>query len=83
MSLIPELTKDCDRDDCRVIGGNASVSTCMAWTPVYDKQGNRIDDGDPNTSTTTYDCATCGAHWTVSTQFGETKITKRNRVSTR
>ena len=78
MSLIPELTKDCPREDCSITGGNSGVSTCMGWTPTYDKRGNRTDRGDPNSFTTSYLCSVCGAQWSATTQYGETKITRRS-----
>jgi hypothetical protein len=73
--MIETLTKDCPREDCRIYGGNSGVSTCMGWTPVYDKQGKRIDNGDPNSFTTSYSCTTCKKHWSVTTQRGDTRIT--------
>lgn len=82
MNLIPELTKNCQREDCSIVGGSCGVSTLVAWTPTYDKHGNRTDRGDPNTFTTTYKCVTCGASWSATTQYGETKITPRNEPCT-
>jgi hypothetical protein len=74
MSLIAKLTKDCQREDCQIIGGNSSVSTYIAWTPTYDKSGKRTDRGDPNWSTTSYSCITCRAGWSVTRHYDETTI---------
>lgn len=71
--MISELTKDCPREDCRISANGPSVSTCMGWTPTFDKRGNRTDHGDPNISRSAYVCATCGSHWSVSNQYGKTK----------
>ena len=73
---IHEATKDCLRDDCSISAVGPSRSTLMAWTPTYDKHGNRIDRGDPNIHSTTMRCWTCGSEWLLSTQYGETKVTK-------
>lgn len=75
-NLISDLTKDCPREDCSIYGGNCSTRTCLAWTPTYDKHGNRTDRGDPNTSATSYRCATCNVEWIVRTQYGESTVQK-------
>lgn len=62
MSIIPELTKDCARDDCSISGGNSGVSTCLGWSPTYDKHGNRTDH-DPSCATL---LATCAASLAIS-----------------
>jgi hypothetical protein len=77
MNQIEQLTKDCPRDDCEITGGNSGISTCMAWTPVYDKHGNRTDRGNPNIVITSYLCSVCGREWSVRTQYGESKIIER------
>jgi hypothetical protein len=48
--------------------------TCMGWTPTYDKNGARTDAGDPNITTHGFKCGTCGKTWSVSIQYGDTKI---------
>lgn len=78
MSIIPQLTQDCPREDC-AIQDRGSTSTLLAWSPTYDKNGNRIDKGDPNTRTTKYIRRSCYREWYVSTQYGESKITERKR----
>lgn len=55
------ITPDCDRDDCRVSMG-ATMTTCMGWSPVFDKHGKMLNK-DPNTSTTQMSCLTCGKTW--------------------
>lgn len=73
MNIIAKLTKDCPREDCSVQCGGSTV-TLLGWTPLYDKQGNRTDSGDPNTTTSGYRCHACGRSWSVMTQYGETRI---------
>lgn len=73
MNTIKEATKDCPRTDCSITCGG-STSTCMGWTPTYDKLGNRTDSGDPNIHTQWLRCSTCGKSWTASTQYGKTAI---------
>lgn len=70
LSIIPELTKDCKREDCRIGGGNVWARSPVArslvmYEPQYDKRGVRIDHPDLNTSTSFYSCAICGGSWTV------------------
>lgn len=77
MNTIQKLTKDCPREDCSISGGDYGVSTCMGWTPTYDKNGNRTDRGDPNSYTTSYACSACGKRWSVTTQYGQTNIATR------
>lgn len=75
MNVIQEMTKDCPREDCTLTSG-LSTSTGLAWSPTYDKSGNRTDRGDPNYHNTEYRCSKCGASWIASTRFNETKITR-------
>ena len=72
---IQAVTKDCPREDCSISGGNSGMSTCMGWSPSYDKHGNRTSRGDPNIFTTSLMCSKCGASWRLSTQYGKTTIT--------
>lgn len=48
----------CTRDDCNLSYG-LSMSTCMGFSPSYNRRGERTDGGDPNITTTTYRCSTC------------------------
>lgn len=52
--------------DCR-ISRSASYSTCIGYTPIYDGFGNEIGE-DPNVTTYSESCATCGKSWTIRTQ---------------
>lgn len=72
---IAEATKDCPREDCSVSYG-AGMTTCMGWTPTYDKSGKRTDQGDPNITSYEMACATCGQRWLSSSQYGQTTVTK-------
>ena len=73
MNIIQQLTKDCERDDCSIVEG-VSMTTCMGWTPSYDKHGNRTDAGDPNSTSTEWRCSACGRNWRTSTLRGETVV---------
>lgn len=73
-NIVARCTKDCEREDCSISGGAYGFSTCMGWTPTYDKHGNRTDRGDPNTHTTSMRCASCGKQWAITTQYGETTV---------
>lgn len=48
----------CERTDC-ALSAVSSMSTCMGWTPVYGRDGQRLDDGDPNITASIYLCSTC------------------------
>jgi hypothetical protein len=78
MNLIQKVTADCSRDDCSISTGSG-VSTCVAWQPTYDRNGNRTDRGDPNSHTTNVSCRTCRRSWTASTRFNETTISENAR----
>lgn len=58
------------------------MTTCMGWTPTYDKHGRRVDSGGPNTTTWNYRCSKCGTSWTVSERRGETTISKHSPPTT-
>ncbi len=60
----------CERKDCRFAPG-ASTTTCMGWQPVYDRNGNRMDDGDPNITTTSFRCLTCKREFSCRTQYNK------------
>lgn len=57
----------CERSDCR-LQSSGGVSTCLAYSPTYDRAGNRVDSGDPNTHWHNVACLTCSKRWTVSTK---------------
>lgn len=61
----------CDRQDCRLSGG-ATTTTLVHWEPVYNRQGERLDDGDPNTTFGAVRCSTCGRSCSYSTCRGVT-----------
>lgn len=63
MNTIQKLTKYCLREDCNIHTGSQTM-TCIGWSPSYDKNGNSVGR-DPNISTTSYSCYTCGKKWTV------------------
>lgn len=59
--VIKLTQEECDRTDCRLVAG-MSMCTLLGWTPsILDRDGNVVQrNRDPNTCTTTYNCATCG-----------------------
>ena len=73
--LVRAVTKDCSRQDCQIIF-KGSTNTLMAWSPVYDRNGNRIDSGDPNISTHFIRCRVCGREWVAETQYGTTSVSE-------
>jgi len=74
------MTKDCNRDDCRVAFDQSSMSTCIGWMPTYDKRGRQIGS-DPNVTTSGATCLTCGARWAFRTQGGKTTVTRTPPVA--
>lgn len=78
MNAFQKATADCDRPDCKLVD-RGGVSTLMAWTPTYDKNGNRTDRGDPNIRHSTIQCLTCNREWDAKTQYGETTVTVRSQ----
>ena len=72
-----EYTKDCPREDCRIRFDMSGTSTLMAWSPVYDKDGNDVSGGNPNIHTSGASCDTCGRRWVSRTQYGKTVTTEK------
>lgn len=70
-SIIKRLTKDCTGDCAISIG--SSISTCMGYTPIYNKKGV-LKSTDPNRHSTTYKCSFCGMSWNIVQQSGKTTI---------
>lgn len=73
--MIPELTKDCPREDC-CVAHTGSSTTLMGWSPTYDKRGNQ-QGRDPNIITSSYVCHTCGLSWRVKSQDGREDVIQR------
>ena len=69
MNLITRLTRNCQRQDCQISYGGSST-TLMGFMPTYDKRGKPIGR-DPNTTTSDYQCSTCGKRWQVKSRDGE------------
>jgi transposase-like protein len=65
MNTIQKLTEHCPREDCSILD-HGSITTLIAWSPSYDKNGN-IQGTNPNTVITRYECRMCGKQWQVST----------------
>ena len=69
MTDIADLTKDCPREDCRVVY-HGSSTTLMGWSQIYDKKGNPVGN-DPNTTTSSFTCSACGKRWRIESQPGK------------
>jgi hypothetical protein len=67
--MMPTETLTCDKE-CRIQFG-LSITTCMYYAPVYDKNGIDINP-DANTTSGDCKCTTCGKAWGYSTRLGET-----------
>lgn len=52
------------------------MSTCMAWTPVYDGNGMQVAGQDPNSYTTDYSCSTCRKRWTVTRRSADISVSE-------
>lgn len=53
----------CDRTDCRFEENGPSHTTLLGWKKVYNHEGLRVDEGDPNTTSQEYYCLTCNKRW--------------------
>ena len=60
---------NCEKE-CRFHLG-MSTTTCMYFTPVYDKHGNNINP-DGNITSGSMTCSTCNKAWTYITQYDKT-----------
>ena len=76
MNAIQQATKDCQRTDCSLTD-SGGVSTCMDWTPTYDKEGFRTGRGDPNITSWSIRCSTCKREWGAREQYGTVTVTER------
>ena len=50
---------------------SGSMSTCMSYPPIYDKNGVHVNP-DGNISSCTVKCITCKKEWSAITQYGKT-----------
>jgi hypothetical protein len=73
LTAFQKATEHCEREDCSLSATHVA-STCLTWTPTYNKQGERTDKGDPNTYTNTIECSTCNRKWEAATLYNETTI---------
>jgi hypothetical protein len=72
----PENPSVCtDKSKCRLSEG-ASMSTCMAYHPVYDGNGKQVGGFDPNRHTTPVSCSTCSQRWYRVAQHGKVEWQK-------
>lgn len=68
---ITEMTAGCEKE-CRINYG-LFTTTCMGWVQTFDKHGNPTGR-DPNTSTGTAHCQTCGKNWLVVERDGTVEV---------
>ena len=74
MIIIKQLTKHCERSDCRIEHRGCST-TLMGWAQTYDKNGDPVGR-DPNTTRSHYACHACSAEWVEISGDGESRITR-------
>lgn len=75
MNVIREITKECGREDCRIDCDSSVLSTCVAWTPTFSRDGKQINS-DPNTHTSRASCDSCGKRWGIVTCGSKTDISE-------
>ena len=61
---------ECPREDC-AFSYSGGASTLVAYIPIYDKNGVNINP-DRNTTTSIFECITCGKKWKCKMQLGNT-----------
>lgn len=49
----------------------SSSSTCLGWTPKFNRDGEMIND-NPNITTTRMSCNICGKYWDAKTSYNDT-----------
>lgn len=60
--MAPKEMPECDKPkDCR-FASMGGTTTCLAWTPTVDRDGN-VFGSNPNTTTWHWRCETCGKQW--------------------
>lgn len=60
----------CDKPTYRT--AEYSTSTCMAFSPMYDPEGNNISN-NPNITTSIYFCQNCREEFSVKSQSGKSE----------
>jgi hypothetical protein len=58
--------------ECRIVN-HGSLTTLLAWKPLYDGDGNQLND-DPNMVETMFECRTCKKKWRRITQGKEETV---------
>ena len=61
---------ECPREDCKFINHGGST-TLAYYPPIYDKNGVNTNP-DRNTTTSMFECLTCGKKWVSTMCLGET-----------
>lgn len=59
----------CSRDDCLITENGPSMTTCVYYPPVYNKQGVNVNP-DMNVTRHQRRCLSCGKTWTEGWQNG-------------
>jgi hypothetical protein len=81
MNTIEMMTRDCPREDCTLQPG-VSTTTCLGWTPSYNRHGGRMDSGNPNITSTQWRCVKCLREWVENEQRGNSTITSTKGPTT-
>jgi hypothetical protein len=69
-TTIATLTKDCERQDCRILSEGSRVGL-MGSPVVYDRAGEMVSGPK---RTTVYTCRTCRQSWEVTTDPGKPEV---------
>ncbi len=63
----------CDRTDCS-LSTREDIGVTLAYYPqIYNRAGERTDQGDMNTTTAVWNCSTCQRRFPRSTRAGISK----------
>ncbi len=65
---------NCEREDCRFCVG-VEMSTCVYYSPIYDKNGNNLNP-DGNSTSGEISCSTCNKKWKYITRYNKTTYTE-------
>lgn len=72
-----EAAASCSRQDCSLswTGGSST-----SWPqPIYNKQGERVDEPEPFIMFSELTCSTCGDKWTLRVEGDATTLQKQTQ----
>jgi hypothetical protein len=76
--FVKTATASCSRKDCSLTWGS-QVTTLISSQLHYNKQGEFVNEGDPNTFYSVLTCSVCGDKWTLSTKQDESTLRKQTQ----